>query len=77
MIERKLYYLMMVAGYLAVFIMLSIIIVGVMSLSGCSLNNIKELPDKPVHSTQLCCVPDAVFPHSCDGFLLCKENDNG
>ena len=77
MIERKLYYLMMVAGYLAVFIMLSIIIVGVTSLSGCSLNNIKELPDKPIHSTHLCCVPDADYPHSCDGILLCKENDNG
>ena len=77
MIEKQLYWLLMVAGYLAVFIMVSIIIVGVTSLSGCSLNNIKELPDKPIHSTQLCCIPDADYPHSCDGFLLCKENDNG
>jgi len=47
-------------------------IIGVMSLSGCSMNT-----DKPIHSTHLCCVPNADYPHSCDGILLCKENNNG
>ena len=76
MIERQLYWLLMVAGYLAVFIMGSIIIVWVLSLGGCSLNTLQPLPDKAIHTDQLRCIPDADFPHSCDGWLVYEKEKN-
>ena len=72
MIERKLYYLMMVAGYLAVFIMLSIIIVGVMSIGGCSKT--QPLLES---SNPLCCISDEDYPLSCGGWKLCEFNSKG
>lgn len=40
-----------------------------------SANVIKELPDKPIDvPTPICCIPDADYPNSCDGFLPCEED---
>ena len=79
MIEKQLYYLMMVAGYLAVFIMGSIIIVWVLSLGGCSINplTLQAVPDRGIDIAPYCCTPDEEFPHSCDGFRLCEFNSEG
>ena len=76
MIEKQLYYLMMVAGYLAVFLILSILIVGVMSIGGCSMFP-QVLPDKGIGIEPYCCIPDEEFAHSCDGFRLCEINQEG
>ena len=70
MIEKHLYILLTIVGYLAIFIMLSIIIVGVMSIGGCTQFTFPTLPDKAPHTDQLRCIPDADFPLSCDGWLL-------
>ena len=79
MIERQLYWLLMVAGYLAVFLMLSIAFVWVMSIGGCSINplTLQPVPDKGVDIEPYCCIPDEEFAHSCDGFRLCEFNSEG
>ena len=79
MIEKQLYYLMMVAGYLAVFLVLSIVIVWVLSLGGCSINplTLQPVPDKGVDIEPYCCIPDEEFAHSCDGFRLCEFDGEG
>ena len=79
MIEKQLYWLLMVAGYLAVFLVLSIVIVWVLSLGGCSINplTLQPVPDKGVDIEPYCCIPDEEFAHSCDGFRLCEFNSEG
>jgi hypothetical protein len=82
MIEKQLYYLMMVAGYLAVFIMGSIIIVGVMSIGGCAFKSLapQTLPDRglEVPPNTLCCIPDENAPlTSCGGWKLCEFDSQG
>ena len=82
MIERQLYWLLMVAGYLAVFIMGSIIIVGVMSIGGCSSFPPLTLPDGgadlEVPPNTLCCIPDENAPlTSCSGWELCEFDSQG
>ena len=79
MIEKQLYWLLMVAGYLASFLMLSIVIVWVLSLGGCSINplTLQPVPDKGVDIEPYCCIPDEEFAHSCDGFRLCEFNSEG
>lgn len=57
--------------------LLAIVVTMAFVLSGCSLNNnikeLPELPDKPLSLHGWCCVPDADYPNSCDGTLLCEE----
>jgi len=70
---KKLYYLLMSTGYLAVFVMLGIVL---MLLTSCS-PLIEALPDKDIDLTVppklvICCIPDADFPKSCDGMTLCE-----
>ena len=82
MIERQLYWLLMVAGYLAVFLMLSIAFVWVMSIGGCSTNplTLQTAPDKglEVPPNTLCCVPDENAPlTSCGGWELCEFDSQG
>ena len=82
MIEKQLYWLLMVAGYLASFIMISIIIVGVMSIGGCSINplTLQAVPDKglEVPPNTLCCIPDENAPlTSCGGWELCEFDSQG
>ena len=79
MIERQLYWLLMVAGYLASFLMLSIAIVWVLSLGGCSINplTLQAVPDRGIDIAPYCCIPDEEFPHSCDGFRLCEFDGEG
>ena len=79
MIERQLYWLLMVAGYLAVFIMVSIIIVGVTSIGGCSMLP-QALPDRglEVPPNTICCIPDENAPlTSCGGWTLCEFDSQG
>ena len=82
MIEKQLYWLLMVAGYLAVFLMLSIAFVWVMSIGGCSINplTLQTAPDKglEVPPNTLCCVPDENAPlTSCGGWKLCEFDSQG
>ena len=82
MIEKQLYYLMMVAGYLASFLMLSIAFVWIMSISGCSLFPTLTTPDKgidlEVPPNTLCCIPDENAPlTSCGGWELCEFDSQG
>ena len=79
MIEKQLYWLLMVAGYLASFLVLSIVIVWVLSLGGCSINplTLQPVPDKGVDIEPYCCIPDEEFAHSCDGYRLCEFNSEG
>ena len=71
--HKKLYYTLMSAGGLAVFVMLGIVL---MLLTSCS-PMLKALPDKDIDLTippklVLCCFPDDNFPRSCDGMNLCE-----
>ena len=86
MIERQLYWLLMVAGYLASFIMISIIIVGVMSLGGCSSFPPLTLQDRgidlevppKIDEGTICCIPDENAPlTSCGGWKLCEFDSQG
>ena len=87
MIERQLYWLLMVAGYLASFLMLSIAFVWIMSISGCSLFPTLTTPtlttpdkgiDLEVPPNTLCCIPDENAPlTSCAGWELCEFDSQG
>ena len=70
---KKLYYTLMSAGGLAIFVMLGIVL---MILTSCS-PMFKALPDKDIDLTippklTICCIPDVNHPLSCDGITLCE-----
>ena len=70
---KKLYYTLMSAGGLAIFVMLGIVL---MLLTSCS-PMFKSLPDKGIDLTVppklvMCCIPDVNHPLSCAGIPLCE-----
>ena len=55
----------------------SLVLMGVMVmwvLTGCSMFTEKpEFRMEPEELDTLCCIPDPIWPHSCDGWTLCDK----
>ena len=55
----------------------SLVLMGFMAmwvLTGCSMfTEEPEFRMEPEELDTLCCIPDPVWPHSCDGWILCAE----
>lgn len=70
--NRRLYYLMMTVGYLVSFVIMGIVLMWL--LASCSMLVEKlEYRIEQRELDTLCCIPDPIWSHLCDGWILCAE----